>query len=51
MTDVSNSDSASAVTWLSDKSSYMQPDVASTKALAGSLLSYRQVTIPHYRLP
>ncbi|XP_055375853.1 E3 ubiquitin-protein ligase RNF19B-like [Condylostylus longicornis] len=42
--DVSLSETASAVTCISEKSGNISNDTASTKALAGSILSYRQQT-------
>lgn len=42
--DVSTSETASAVTCVSEKSAQQPTDTASTKALAGSLLNYRQVS-------
>ena len=41
--DVSLSETASAVTCISEKSGNISNDTASTRALAGSILSYRQV--------
>lgn len=48
--DVSSSETASAVTFVSEKSACQPTDTASTKALAGSLLNYRQVQSEPKRL-
>lgn len=41
--DVSTSETASAITCVSEKSGNTLNDSASTRALAGSILSYKQV--------
>lgn len=53
--DVSSSETASAVTCVSEKSGNTLNDTASTRALAGSILSYKQVikenrkfSVPYY---
>lgn len=43
--DISSSETASAVTCVSEKSGNTLHDTASTRALAGSILSYKQVNI------
>lgn len=43
--DISSSETASAVTCVSEKSGNTLHDTASTRALAGSILSYKQVIV------
>lgn len=48
--DISTSETASAQTYESEKSAANAIETASTKALAGSILNYRQVGFKHINI-